>query len=364
MNIAQPLLIPFYPNRLKGYNYVSNTPFPIDDNSHGTHVTGIAAQVIKLGQSKGTQFQSYKAMDSYGVGSLWTICQAVDKAMQDGVQVLNMSLGFQAPKGISPTAQRSPILEYIFNVAKEHNMLITVAAGNDGANIDLSENKTWYLPANLSVINDNLITVAATTCDGRLAPFSNYGNQSVQVAAPGVNILSTLSGIPTNSNPLMGCKSGTSMATPYVTGLAALFGSQSGQWNYWATKKRILAKASPNQTLRGFLLGEGGVLTTSCDNIRSIAPSNTGGTTTKTTLAVAPNPMTDRTDIIFFAPNNDGAELTVCDLFGRVIDRQNVPTTEGGNDFQWTAPSNLPKGIYNVTIKVGDEIHSTRLSKF
>ena len=122
--------------------------------------------------------------------------------------------------------------------AKKAGILFVVAAGNAGMDNDASPS----YPASYDV--DNILSVAAIDPTGRLATFSNYGKLTVHVGAPGVDILShTMAGLESWS--------GTSMATPHVTGVAALLLAQDLKQDYLTLKKRIVQSARPLAGLRG-----------------------------------------------------------------------------------------------------------------
>src|SRR5262245_18075889 len=106
------------------------------------------------------------------------------------------------------------------SAARNASRVFVAAAGNNG--LDNDQLPTY--PASLGL--DNVISVAATDRSGALAGFSNYGARSVDVGAPGVEILSTIPG------GAYGLNSGTSMATPFVTGAVALVWSKNPTWTY------------------------------------------------------------------------------------------------------------------------------------
>ena len=104
-----------------------------------------------------------------------------------------------------------------------------------------------YYPA--SYTNQNIIAVASITNTGSISSFSNYGATSVDIGAPGSGIYSTLPG--SNNTSAYGSYSGTSMATPHITGAAALYASTHLNATGQQIKKRILNKAIPTASLAG-----------------------------------------------------------------------------------------------------------------
>lgn len=166
-----------------------------DDYGHGTHVAGILAD----NTPSNVKIRPYKVLNDKGKGPISLIALAVDKAVEDGASIINMSL---SSKGESQTMTDS------VNHAVEKNVNVVVAAGNDAANLS----ETYYSPACIEAA----ITVSATTQNNRLSPYSNYNN-TIDIAAPGDNVKSSYLD---NTYTLM---SGTSMATPLVSaGLAIL----------------------------------------------------------------------------------------------------------------------------------------------
>lgn len=166
-----------------------------DDFGHGTHVAGILAD----NTLSNVKIRPYKVLDRNGKGPISLIALAVDKAVDDGASIINMSL---SSKGESQTMTDS------VNNAVAKNINVVVAAGNDCADLE----KVYYSPACV----ESAITVSATTQSNRLSAYSNYNN-TIDIAAPGDNVKSSYLG---NTYTLM---SGTSMAAPLVSaGLAIL----------------------------------------------------------------------------------------------------------------------------------------------
>jgi len=190
---------------LQGYDFVNNDNVPFDDYGHGTHVAGIAAALGNnglgiSGVSWGARILPVKILDASGNGTFSNVATGIIWATDQGAQIINMSLGGSG---------FSQILQDAVNYADSRGVLMIASSGNT--------NSTFVLyPARFSQV----MAVAATDAGNQRASFSNYGAE-VEIAAPGVNILSLWPG---GYNTL----SGTSMAAPHVSGLAAiLFGYEN-----------------------------------------------------------------------------------------------------------------------------------------
>jgi len=202
-----------YPNDLHGWNFVSSDNYVQDDNGHGTHVSAlIAAQGNNnygiIGVAPSVQIMPLKFLDQNGNGSTDAAVSAIYFAVQHGARVINASWG-----GVQPDGALSDAINY----ANAHNVVFVTAAGNDGTSNDV----TPSYPASYSLPNE--LSVASVDQNGNLASFSDYGRGSVNLAAPGVDIVSE---VPTSIDPSgLESLSGTSMSTAYVSGVAALVAS-------------------------------------------------------------------------------------------------------------------------------------------
>jgi subtilisin family serine protease len=198
-----------------GFNAIARTCDPRDDNNHGSHVSGTIGslgnnQLGVTGVNWNASIMGVKFLDASGSGSTSDAINAIEFAIQArnafaasgaaNVRVLSNSWG---GGGFS-----QGLLDEI-NKANAAGMLFVAAAGNSASSNDV----TTFYPAGFTA--PNIIAVAATNNADQLASFSNYGT-SVHLAAPGVDILSTTIG---NGYQFF---SGTSMATPHVSGAAAL----------------------------------------------------------------------------------------------------------------------------------------------
>ena len=183
-----------------GYDFVSYDSDPFDDNQHGTHVAGtIGAKgnngIGTVGVCWDVSLMAIKAFDENGNGTVADAIAAIHYAVENGAGIINASWGLE---------ERSRALEEAAKFAADAGVLVIAAAGN--SRTDAPSYRASF---------ETVLSVAATDARDARAAFSNYG-EYVDVAAPGENIISTL---PENS---YGFLSGTSMATPHVSGMAAL----------------------------------------------------------------------------------------------------------------------------------------------
>ncbi|MGB7876846.1 MAG: S8 family peptidase [Anaerolineales bacterium] len=187
-----------------GYDFVNNDASAQDDNGHGTHVAGIAAASSNngtgvAGVSWGAHIMPVKVLNSSGGGTYANTALGVIWAVDHGAQVINMSLGGTGP---------SSALADTINYAHSQGAVVVAAAGNTGSNFVL-------YPARYP----NVIAVAKTNSTNNWDG-SNYGPE-IDIAAPGTLIFSTIVGG-------YDYKSGSSMSTGYVSGLAAILKGVAG----------------------------------------------------------------------------------------------------------------------------------------
>jgi hypothetical protein len=197
-----------YIDDVHGWNFVANSGTMLDDDGHGTHVSGIILSVDQdifsgsLVTSK-IQIMPLKFLDSTGSGSTANAIKAIYYAVQNGASVLNNSWG-----GSSYSTALNEAIAYSYNAGAT----FVAAAGNGNNGVGYDTDSSPMYPASYDV--PNIVSVAAITDSDGLASFSNYGTGSVHLGSPGVYILSTLPG------NTFGEMSGTSMATPFVAGTA------------------------------------------------------------------------------------------------------------------------------------------------
>ena len=231
---------------LNGFNALDGARDPMDENGHGTHCAGIIGAEGEnnlgiAGVNWKVQIMPLKFMNESGFGTTTYAIEAINyvidrKKAGVNVRIISASWG---------STQRSRALEDIIRKAGENDILFVAAAGNASVNNDRSPHypSSYNLP--------NVISVAALDRNDQLASFSNYGAKSVAIAAPGVDILSTWLG---NSYEE---KSGTSMATPVVSGVAALIVAEHPKISVAELRKKLLASTDPIVALKGKTETEG-----------------------------------------------------------------------------------------------------------
>lgn len=227
-------------NDLHGFNAADNQSDPMDENGHGTHCSGIIGAEGDndegiAGINWKVKIMPLKFMGRGGFGTTKDAIEAINYAIdrkQKGVnvRVINASWG---------STQYSKALEDAIRAAGEAGILFVAAAGNNGTDND----RYKHYPSNYDL--PNVISVAALDRNDQLASFSNFGIKTVHIAAPGKDILSTW------LNDGYREASGTSMATPYVAGTAALILASEPKLSVEELRERILQSADEIDSLNG-----------------------------------------------------------------------------------------------------------------
>ncbi len=202
-----------------GIDYVQNDKDPMDEHSHGTHCAGTIAAVGNngigvVGVTWETQLMALKFMrrtsDGRAKGSLYDAAKCIQYAVDNGAHVINNSW---------ESSTSNILLEKSLEEAQAAGIVVIAAAGNGVDEVGIDTDTTPRYPASYGFAN--IISVAAIDRNERLTSFSNFGVSSVDLAAPGQAIYSTIPTALASGNPY-GSMNGTSMAAPHVSGAAAL----------------------------------------------------------------------------------------------------------------------------------------------
>lgn len=244
MWVRPATMAPYHDNELgtiddlNGFNAIDSAADPMDDNGHGTHCAGIIGaegenNVGIAGVNWKVQIMPLKFLNAGGSGSTKDAIEAINyvinrKKAGVNIRIISASWG---------STQKSRALGDIIRKAYENDILFVAAAGNSSVDND----RTPHYPSSYP----NVISVAALDRNDQLASFSNFGVKSVMIGAPGVDILSTWLGNEYEE------KSGTSMATPVVSGVAALILANNPSMSVEDLHKRLMDSTDPIIALKG-----------------------------------------------------------------------------------------------------------------
>ncbi|MEN9611919.1 MAG: hypothetical protein RLZZ628_2733 [Bacteroidota bacterium] len=329
-----------------GFNFLNDTKTPLDSNSHGTHVAGIIQQTLDYYGVK-AKLMILKTQDKDGYGTVWDICRAMDYAMCHKANIVNMSLSYAS----IDSANTPGILEQMITLAgNQYKMLVVTAAGNNAKNVDGSNlsnlNKPiYYRPASMKC--NNLISVGATTCLSNIASYSNYGTTSIDLAVQGDSIFSSV------LKGRWGFKNGTSMATPFITGTAAILASRRGgnPFNPLNIKEAILQSVD-NQSYLTTKVAKGGSLS-ACNALsyyvthvasQEIVPPSVG-------LKVYPNPFETAVHVEFDLDKNQSTEILIYNALGQNILRHAMEGQSGLNQWLWQPTAQQSAGLYHIELR-------------
>jgi subtilisin family serine protease len=285
-----------YVDDVNGWNFFNNNNqvYTGETDAHGTHCAGTISAakdngegIAGLADYDNIKIMTLKALGgSNGSGTTLSLARAIKYAEDNGASICNLSLGTETNDRI------------LYSVMKNSKMLFVVAAGNGdgtGTGVDIDKRPTY--PASYDI--DNLITVANIEADGRIHSSSDYGKVSVDLAAPGTDIVSTTIG------GKYAYMTGTSMAAPFVTAAAAMVYSTNSDLTLADTRNIILQTVKSDTSLTsktstGGMLDCGSAVayaatgsTQSTDGENSIEVSNPSDTQQTTPAETAKQPQRD-----------------------------------------------------------------------
>jgi subtilisin family serine protease len=229
-----------YIDDIHGFDFANNDSDPMDGHGHGTHCSGTIGAVHNnrvgvAGVMGEVTLVAIKFLKDNGSGDSESAIKAIDYATKLNVDLMSNSWG---------GGSFSEALKRAIQAASDKGIIFTAAAGNASTNNDVSP----HYPSNYDV--PNVVSVAAVTAQDKIASFSCYGKKTVHVAAPGQNILSTI----INNN--YDVYSGTSMATPHVSGMLGLLLAKEGRIPHDLMRERAIKTSVPvaamkNKTVSG-----------------------------------------------------------------------------------------------------------------
>jgi len=236
-----------YVDDLVGWDFANNDNDPFDDNSHGTHVSGTIGAIGGNGSGVAgvnwaVQMVGLKFLSATGSGSTSGAIRALDYFTNAATQA-SAGENFVATNNSWGGGGASNALTDAVTRAARQDILFVAAAGNSASNNDVTVNYPSNISTTTTAGYEAVIAVASLTSRGSLSSFSNFGATTVDLAAPGSSIYSTLPG------NTYGSYSGTSMAAPHVAGAAALYASLNPTASAAQIQQALLKSAAPTTSL-------------------------------------------------------------------------------------------------------------------
>jgi subtilisin family serine protease len=317
-----------YVDNVHGINAINKSGNPSDDNDHGTHVAGtIGAAANNAGPVVGVcwnvRLMACKFLDSTGQGYTSDAIECIDFAASNGARILNCSWG---------GGDYSQALYDAIAAARNTGVLVIAAAGNDGRNNDTMPD----YPASYNL--DNIISVAALDANDSLPSFSNYGQTSVDLAAPGVGIYSCTAG----SDSSYDTYQGTSMAAPHVSGVAALLLAQNPAIATAELRQRLLNTTVSVPALSGRCVTGGRV---NAYNALTVAPDGVLEVSISTRASPPLNPGSSTSLYVTVA---DLTPVTNASVTGQIVGGSSLTFANNGVTPDATAGDNIYSAILNV----------------
>lgn len=351
-----------YVDDLIGYDFVNNQGIPKDSTGHGTFVTGVVTRILKRNQANNIKIFVLKVLNAQNRGFEYDIIRAIDYALKMKVEVINCSFISSVP--LTDTTDL-PLTSAI-NTARLSGALVSIAAGNNGKDIDNSPN----LYGAAAFQNPNSIVTGATACLDSLPTFSNFGKRNVDIMTPARNVVSTWLRTAVCSTNCYAYYSGTSFAAPQTTAVAALLSSNlSG--SDWQKVKCTILKSATNRpflvnknrrsgTLNGLAAFNRLTLTnTPCDDI-----INSTATVLENiaTFKASPNPFSTMVNVDFSLKETAVIQLCVFNSTGQRIVNQSIMGLVGENKYPLSIEAT--SGVFIIQIQAGRDVVSQKVVKF
>jgi len=347
-----------------GYDFVNNDPDPMDDNGHGTHVAGIiAANGSVKGVAPNAKLLAVKVLDANGNGYTSDIIAGIDWSVRNGADVISLSLGgFNLPNdGNDP-------LSLAINYAVEKGVVVVVAAGNEGpgtGTIDIPGDSKKAITVG-AVDTNGTVTIS----DDTVAPFSSrgpsaFGRLDPDVVAPGVGIKSTW------LNGGYHVSSGTSMATPFVSGAVALLLQKNP--NLTPEEVRAILMHTADSVGNNVFEQGAGMINITRSLTCNISASIDGGD--RWEISVMPG-MSDTATLVLHNDNDDEVNLTftiepITDPEGNrslPVSSFSLPSyvvvppkSSRSVEITFTAPNDAKPSIYGTTLVVSSDMGILRI---
>lgn len=323
-----------------GYNFIDQGEVPFDDQSHGTHVGGIIDNFLP--HCLRIELMVMKVMARNGRGTLYETLCGMKYAIEEGADLVNFSMGY--------AGNPSTLLDSLIGQAADSNMLVIASAGNEGTNND----SLPHWPSNFNQTHDNVIAVGPVDDADRYPQFANTGASTIDIAAPGVDILSM---VPGPGGPLEE-KTGSSMAAAFVSRAAAMYIAGHPEASFREVKNFILSRADSLPELTGKVAGARRL--NPLDSIYypiSCMPVSVEDALLQE-ISSYPNPFTDKVYLSFISLDNQKLSLRVYNNMGQLVHQEKQTVGTGPVTLSWK-PDRLPAGIYHFQLLKQEKLLSS-----
>lgn len=344
---------PYFVTTDMGENFINSGSFPLDRNGHGTHIASILMNNLENGNGA-IQVKSYKTHDRTGSGNLFDVIKALDYAVTDDVDIINMSFVYneEGQHGLENKNALKLAIDRAFHLSE---MLIIAAAGNDDQDNDFTGQVSGLSAFPASFDHPHIISVASSNCLIEKSIFSNYGVNSVDVYAPGEN----MHGLDHRWNPLI--MSGTSQATAVVSKLASYLASHQSSFDWEAIKCAILNSTDP-------IPGPSYTLTNGYINsVRALdyLVNNSGSCEDATYREEETNEIKLNNEINYLSNNDistfeiivdkeEKALISIVNLNGQILSSEQVQLTKGRNIYTNDFAKTGSIGLYFMVIQTNE----------
>ncbi len=330
-----------------GYDYIDDDNTPEDGNGHGTHIAGVIHHLLsQQGGLANISFDIRKTHDDMGRGFVSNLIPAILDAVNEGSDILNLSFSYQ---NINENPNGKP-LKTAIDYAEQMGALVIAAAGNTNENNDTDAIISF--PA--SYPNNNILSVASADCNGKLSPFSSFGQRSVDVAVLGENIPGPI------MTGGMGYQTGTSFATANVTAMAAILATHQQQFDQQQIRCALINTSTTSSDLFEKVVANGAINFTAAFTqlgaaCTSVTKATTGAVQQTPTSTLFPNPFRETLQLDIDIKEKDRQHVTVSmyNQQGILILQDQFNTMQDNTVINWAATQQLRPGTYFAKVDIG-----------
>ncbi len=323
-----------------GYDYIDDDQTPEDLNGHGTHIAGVVHHLLSYGGGPSSvSFDIRKTHDAQGQGFVSNLIPAILDAVNEGADILNFSFSYQN-KNVNTVGKP---LRLAVDYAEQMGALVIAAAGNTNENND--SDGIISFPA--SYPNNNILSVASTSCDKKLSPFSSYGQFSVDVGILGDNIPGP------GLNGAVAYQSGTSFATANVTAMSAILATYQTTFNYQNIKCSLINTSTTSSDMFEKVVSNGILNFTAAFNQIDMGCNSTNvnkaiKSLTKKESFLFPNPFNETLQLQIKGVESKKCIISIYNQTGVLLMQDDYLLNNKTTVVQLTKTQQLTPGVYFI----------------